>query len=177
MKYFLDTEFIEDGKTIDLISIGIACEDGREYYAQNLECEFKKASDWVKGHVFPHLKWFNKIKYKPDFSLLSMPDGCPWNNPWLGRSEIKKGILKFIGKDTPEFWGYYSDYDWVVFCQLFGKMIDLPKSWPMYCRDLKQCCDQLGNPDLPSQESNEHHALADAKWNKDVYNFLEKLKN
>ena len=25
MKYFFDTEFIEDGRTIDLISIGIVC--------------------------------------------------------------------------------------------------------------------------------------------------------
>jgi hypothetical protein len=30
MRYWLDTEFIEDGKTIDLISIGIVAEDGRE---------------------------------------------------------------------------------------------------------------------------------------------------
>ena len=44
-KYFLDTEFIEDGKTIDLISLGIVCEDGRELYLQNSECEFQKASD------------------------------------------------------------------------------------------------------------------------------------
>jgi hypothetical protein len=29
MKYFYGTEFIEDGKTIDLISIGIVAEDGR----------------------------------------------------------------------------------------------------------------------------------------------------
>ena len=48
MKYFLDTEFIEDGKTIDLISIGIVAEDGREYYAINSECDFPKANDWIK---------------------------------------------------------------------------------------------------------------------------------
>lgn len=36
-----------------------------------------------------------------------------------------------IGKRTaPEFYGYYCDYDWVVFCWLFGKMIDLPKDFP-----------------------------------------------
>jgi hypothetical protein len=29
MKYYYDTEFIEDGRTIDLISIGIVAEDGR----------------------------------------------------------------------------------------------------------------------------------------------------
>src|SRR4051812_11038169 len=33
MKYFYDTEFLEDGQTIELISIGIVAEDGREYYA------------------------------------------------------------------------------------------------------------------------------------------------
>ena len=33
MKYFYDTEFIDDGHTINLISIGIVAEDGHEYYA------------------------------------------------------------------------------------------------------------------------------------------------
>lgn len=34
-----------------------------------------------------------------------------------------------------------ADYDWVVLCQLYGTMMDLPKGWPMYCRDVKQLCD------------------------------------
>lgn len=38
-RYFYDTEFIEDGKTIDLISIGVVCEDGREFYAESQEAE------------------------------------------------------------------------------------------------------------------------------------------
>lgn len=42
MKYFFDTEFHEDGRTIDLISIGIVAEDGREYYAINRECDFDR---------------------------------------------------------------------------------------------------------------------------------------
>lgn len=29
MKFWFDTEFIEDGKTIDLLSIGVIAEDGR----------------------------------------------------------------------------------------------------------------------------------------------------
>ncbi len=33
MRYFYDTEFIDDGRTIELISIGVTAEDGREYYA------------------------------------------------------------------------------------------------------------------------------------------------
>ena len=35
----------------------------------------------------------------------------------------------------------------------------------MYCRDLKQEADRLG-VELPTQDSVEHHALADALWTK-----------
>lgn len=41
----------------------------------------------------------------------------------------------------PKLHGYYSSYDHVVFCWLFGKMKDLPKSFPMYTYDLKQMFD------------------------------------
>jgi hypothetical protein len=47
----------------------------------------------------------------------------------------------------------------------------------MYCRDLKQMCDDLGNPQLPKQDSAEHHALADARWNKQVFAFLQQRAN
>lgn len=43
----------------------------------------------------------------------------------------------------PEFYAWYADYDWVVFCSLFGRMIDLPKGFPMYCRDIKQTFDEI----------------------------------
>jgi len=88
---------------------------------------------------------------------------------------IAEEIKAFVRDDKPEFWGYYASYDWVAFCQIFGAMIDLPKGWPMYCRDLKQLCDDLGNPELPKQEDGEHDALADAKWNLEAHKFLTDL--
>lgn len=42
----------------------------------------------------------------------------------------------------------------------------------MYCRDIKQWCDQLGNPKLPEQGDGEHSAIADARWNKIAWEFL-----
>ena len=77
----------------------------------------------------------------------------------------------------PELWGYYSAYDHVVFCQLFGTMMNLPKGYPMYTRDIKQWCDQLGNPKLPEQGKGEHHALADARWNKLAWEFLAHMED
>ena len=42
MKYFMDTEFQEMPNTIDLISIGIKCEDGRELYNISRSFNLKK---------------------------------------------------------------------------------------------------------------------------------------
>lgn len=164
MRFFLDTEFMEDGKTIGLISIGIVAEDGREFYAETSDVDLDQANDWVKQNVLPQLWHRNKV----EGNKFNRDGG---NGGWWTRKEIRSGILRFVGDDKPEFWGYYADYDWVVFCWLFGKMIDLPKGWPMYCRDIKQLCDSVGNPKLPSQ-TGEHHALEDARWNKRAYEFL-----
>ena len=157
MKYFLDTEFSARGSQhpIQLISIAIKAEDGRELYAAAAGVDENACNDWVKKNVLPHLvgMWRHPLAYIAD--------------------EVKR----FVGDDKPEFWGYYADYDWVVFCQMFGSMIDLPNGWPMYCRDIKQLCDERGNPKLPEQVSTEHDALNDARWNKIAYEFLTKDTN
>lgn len=102
----------------------------------------------------------------------------------------------FIPNKYPniELYGYYSDYDHVALCWLFGKMIDLPKGFPMFTIDLKQmmddrvkvfCADEIKSTSFDSalkrlkerhkdypKQTNEHHALSDAKWNKKLYHFL-----
>ena len=161
VKYWFDTEFIEDGQTIDLISIGIVSEDGREFYGISNEFDDTKANNWVIENVFSHLL-----------------DGFEDQKVWYTRKELKQAIIEFIGNDqNPEFWAYYASYDWVALCQLFGTMMQLPKHFPMFCMDLKQLTVMVGNPKLPDQTSTEHHALADARWNKEAYDFLmERMK-
>ena len=152
MKIWFDTEFIEDGRTIELISIGMVREDGAEYYAESAECDLSKASDWVRQNVLPALVGGGRKRYV-----------------------IAEEVRRFVG-EKPTFIGYYADYDWVALCQLYGTMMDLPEGWPMYCVDLKQECDRLGNPKLPEQGKGEHHALADARWNRTAWEFLAKLR-
>lgn len=100
----------------------------------------------------------------------------------------------------PTFYGYYSAYDHVVFCWLFGRMIDLPNGFPMYTRDLKQILDEKSvawniethvidgklhggyepgmnwkdHPKYPKQE-NEHSAIDDARWNKKLHEFIQSI--
>jgi hypothetical protein len=154
MRFWFDTEFCEDGRTIELISIGVVSEDGRQYYRETTHAESVAGTTaWLRANVLPHLtaKFHER---KP-------------------RDKIAEDLIAFMGV-KPEIWAYYADYDWVALCQLFGCMIDLPKGWPMYCRDVKQLADSLGNPKLPDQTSQEHHALADALWTREAWEFLTK---
>lgn len=83
---------------------------------------------------------------------------------------------------NPEFYAYYADYDWVVTCWLFGRMIDLPKGFPMYCRDLKQTLGEKeathvivkSHKNYPVQ-SGLHSAIEDARWNKKLHEFLKEI--
>lgn len=152
MRYFIDAEFIDDGCTVDPISLGVVAEDGREFYAESSEVPWHRANDWVNANVRPHLS--------PD-------DAVP-------NAEIARGLAAFIGDDQPEFWSWCSAYDWVLICQLYGTMMDKPAGWPSYCRDLQQELDRHGIDDdeLPPNEGDAHNALADARWHRDIHAWL-----
>jgi hypothetical protein len=177
MRYYLDTEFHEDGRTIDLISLGLVAEDGREFYACSLDAELHRCharDTWLMDNV-----------------LTKLP---PYSDPaWMHRTQIRDRLLDFmlhplpyrpgeptaqrdpIGGTSIAMWAYYADYDWVAFCQLFGRMIDLPPQLPKWCRDLKQLSVDVGSPKHPPKlKDGEHNALADARWNRDLHVILEK---
>lgn len=158
MNFFFDTEFAEPGSgnppTIELISIGIVAEDGREFYAESSEFSLERCNTWVCNNVIPHLG--------PDDKRVT-------------RAEIRDGIKEFLGND-PILWAYYASYDWVAFCWLFGAMVNLPEDFPILPMDLQQLWITLGRPEgaKPPKPINAHNALADAKWNKQFYDNLVK---
>jgi hypothetical protein len=150
VKYWLDTEFIEQPFRLDLISIGIVAEDGREFYAENRDVDWSRANTWTLETVRPQLE---------------------------GRGEdtenIGYGVRRFVGEDaSPVFWGYFAAFDWVLFCGLFGSLSELPFDFPQVCLDVRQWAIALGDPQLPTQVGPKHHALADARWTRDAWTFL-----
>jgi hypothetical protein len=189
MKYFIDEEFIDDGRTIDLISIGIVSSDGREYYAQSAEFNPNNASEWVKGNVFPHLKlcswanttqdmrhpYRNDIRYhKAHGQCVDQQRGIVHNCPWRDREQIKRELIAFMSPEhygAPELWGWCCAYDYVALCQLFGTMMDIPGDWPHYIRDVQYLLDMdsIDDSDLPVQQGDNHNALADAKYIKLIW--------
>ena len=167
MRFFLDTEFIDTGRDIDLLSIGVVSEDGREFYAQNAEAHFERADEWVRNNVLVHFDQCGQgTPMEWPLGGVAMAHGsrrCHQACPWWSRAGIAEG-LRYFAEPQPEFWTYYRAYDWVVVSQLYGRMLDVPSGWPLYCRELQQMFDERGVAPDARDPSAAHHALADARW-------------
>jgi hypothetical protein len=159
MNIYIDAEFWEDGPSepIRLISLGLVSQAGGEMYLISEDFDWEACdSTWLKTNVAPMLHLTDAV-VAPLANMANL---------------VFKWVVRETGGKKPAFWGYYSDYDWVVFCQIFGRMVDLPELFPKYCLDLKQLALARGNPELPKQGSLEHNALHDARWNKQAHDFL-----
>jgi hypothetical protein len=150
VRYFYDTEFIEDGRTIELISIGVVAEDGREYYAVSTEFDPERAGSWVRANVLPKLP----------------PPSSPL---WRSRTQIRSDLEEFFGvsgvgaAEPIELWAWVGAYDHVALCQLWGAMPDLPPAIPRFTRELRQLWEERGSARMPPRPRDAHDALVDAR--------------
>src|SRR3990167_10259842 len=169
MRFWYDTEFLEDGKTIELISIGIVCENEATYYAVNSDMQVDRIVEdtWMKANVWPHLP----IRMNGDHPTIFLDMHSAEVKPkWVIANEVREFLTGIRNNDgTPvELWADYAAYDHVVLAPLWGKMISLPEGIPMWTHDLRQLWEQAGCPEFPDfvlsdEPAPEHHALADAR--------------
>lgn len=165
-KFFYDCEFIEEPGFLQLISIGVVDEGFNEFYACNIGANFDRANEFVKNNVIPLL---------PNKGII--PEGSI-DGPWMSEKMIKTALLDFLlpsEKDPIELWGYYADYDHVLLCWLFGRMVDLPPGMPKFTLDIKQLAYHMQVDNKKQLEGN-HDALEDAKWNLNEFNRLRNLE-
>lgn len=156
MRFFYDTEFLERGPEhpLVLISLGVVAEDGRELYLLNRDFDPTLVNAFVRENVLPLLP--------------------PGTDPaWRSRGEIAAELRAFVGEEAPEWWGYCAAYDHVLLCQLFGDMDGLPAGWPYFTHELAQLLEASGSPELPARGDDAHHALADARWIRAVWQELQ----
>lgn len=179
MRIFYDTEFIEDGKTIDLVSIGMASEDGRELYAVSADFNVGNllANPWLVDNVWPSLP---KKPCPKGHRCLSRGKGhLDYDHPDVrSRAQIARLVRDFVqATQDAQLWAYFGAYDHVAYAQLFGRMIDLPDGLPMHTCDLVQEAQRLGLglSDLPPQPDGLHNALADARHNLVRARFMDEL--
>ena len=156
MRFFYDCEFIEDGITIELISIAVVDENGREFYAVSSEFDPGNAGPWVRANVLPKLP-------------------PPADRSWRSRAQIREELLEFLTSEDGdiEMWAWYAAYDHVALAQLWGPMPALPRALPRFTRDLRQRWEDVGKPRLPGAPTDAHDALADARHNLERWKVIE----
>jgi hypothetical protein len=174
-RFFYDLEFLEDGRTIDVISIGVVDENGDSYYAVSNEFDVEAVLEhqWLRENVWPHLpqretlirgtNWGTVVANHLDLTHLMVKS----------REQIREELIRFftertVGGSAPvELWAWYGAYDHVALMQLWGPMVDKPQMLPMFTHDLRQEYSRLARkgplPIVPRNENRaEHNALSDA---------------
>ena len=153
-RYFLDTEFDPTpGKAPILISLGIVDEDGKEFYAENLDYNPANAHEWIQKNVLPHL-----------------------TGPAFSEKKIIEMALEFCDKPGAEFYCWVGAYDWFILWDLFAKYQIFPKFMRRDFREIRQLQDtHYPMLDVHSCSSGAamHNALNDAKWNKAVFEAIQ----
>lgn len=179
MQIYYDTEFLEDGLTISLISIGMVRPDGKQLYLIN---------DAIMGGDLHHRICANNWLLENVVSQLPLraengkrpwgvaPDKAPGSRGWfcpdstsnlyVPRRYIRNAVRDFISEvPEPQLWAWFGAYDHVALAQLFGTMSNLPPNVPMWTNDLEQLLEERGiDPtSLPQQQGQAHNALDDAR--------------
>lgn len=190
MKYWLDTEFLNRGAghPIDLISIGIVAEDGREYYGINVDAPLGPMvrDGWMRQNIWPTLP----LIPASEVGAIGVAD---WDHEHEdiafvkrveGEDGLREEVYQFLVQEgEPEIWGSYSGFDYVVLSQLFGTFNDRRAGMPMLIYDIQQVLQpsveiftkmakDTGRGARPVQVGARHHALDDAKHTRDVFNWM-----
>ena len=98
MRFWYDTEFLEDGKTIELISIGIVCENEATYYAVNSDMPVDRIVEdtWMKQNVWPHLP----VRMNGDHPTIFLDMTSPTIKPkWVIANEVREFLTGIRNND------------------------------------------------------------------------------
>lgn len=218
MKYFIDTEFHNYEKrtgffnqkrirTIDLISIAIVSETGKKYYKVSKDFDLKAAwaNKWIRENVLKPV-WENLYFNEPFFTRQKFPqlinfsyEGLKNLISWHGETKdnIAKDLKKFLIEDIingeVEIYGYFCDFDYVVFSQLFGDMNHYPPFLPYYFMDIRQTMQEKYKKHLKDNDTgldldydswkrkhfsyydNIHDCYREVHFIKEYYDKLEKM--
>lgn len=129
-RIFFDTEFYENGETINFLSIGCIKEDGQQLYLVNRDFDY----DWMvedckaRGNL-ETIDFLNK-------NVFNQLNSTPQNT--FSMKGIKNILMDYIGVN-PILWTSTGSYDWVMVMQtFFGIMVHKPKDWPYMQMDTNQ---------------------------------------
>lgn len=109
MRVFFDTEFTGLRKDTTLVSIGMVDMTGRDFYAELTDYNREMVDTWIQENVLTGLIGKPAMQYT------------------MGtlRSSLERWLRLY---PQVELWSDCLAYDWVLFCDIFGGALNLPKN-------------------------------------------------
>lgn len=127
-KLFLDTEFTELSQQAQLLSLALVSEDERWFYAEFTDVDTNGLSEWHQEHVVPHLSLSEQ-------QISQFPSGGTYLK--ATKPQIVSSLKEWLQQWTHiEIWADVPAFDWVLFCELFGGALHIPKQIHYVVRDL-----------------------------------------
>jgi hypothetical protein len=184
-RVYLDTEFLPaDPTNRGLVSIGLTDDQGRSYYAVNrdVDADALLRNAWMRNNVVPYLpRTRESVNVAPTpFGALG-PVVVEWQVDWdhddvkpleTIRSEVASYFADTHASET-RLYAYYGGQDIGRLHMLWDNdWPRMPQFIPQWFTELQALIVDAGNPRLPEQQAGEHHALADAKHNRLMHEYL-----
>jgi len=178
-KLYFDTEFTGLHQKTSLISIGIISECGKTFYAELYDYDGNYVDDWINDNVISKLHLKNKDLLIKENKL---DDGSFTKTEILTNMKgLKTHLTNWLKQfDEVEIWSDCLAYDWVLFNQIWGSAMEIPKNVYYIPFDICTLFKVAGvDPDISREEyadyksgEDKHNALHDAKVIKSCYEKL-----
>lgn len=177
-RVYLDCEFLPADPTNNgLVSIGLTDDQGVDYYAVNRDMDWEHllTTPWMVENVLPSLP-----TYESNSRIVPATELATWHDDVRRLEKIREQVAAyFADTDASEtrLYAYYGGQDIGRLHMLWdNNWASMPAFVPQWFTELQALIVDAGNPRLPAQEAGEHHALADARYNRQIHEHLMVLE-
>ncbi|MGR5237952.1 3'-5' exoribonuclease domain-containing protein [Vibrio alfacsensis] len=173
---FLDTEFTELSRDAKLLSLALVDSSGRSFYAEIVQDEKHKRNTWLKKHVINNMLWLDDASFAPFPPFIDGQATQVYGDRQATTQALNEWLTAY---KQVEIWADCPAYDWVLFCDLFGGALSLPKNINYMVMDFATALRLKGRdphtpreklvPDASKPNGVPHNALYDALLLKACY--------
>lgn len=188
-KLFYDSEFTGLTQDTSLISLALISETGASLYAEFSDYKREQVDDWLRDNVLQHCQWLNTDS-KPFAREVAGTEGMHteiYGDSAHVTTHLRQWLSQF---EQIEVWADCPAWDWVLFAQLFGGALGLPKNIHYMPADISMLfrlnghdpdCDREKFAGLSDELDKQaaavkHNALSDARVAKACYDKLMQLQ-
>lgn len=166
-RIFVDTEFtaLPWTGTSELLWVGLADEDGRQWSAVCADADLTRISDFSRTRVIPLMTQdeprLDRPRLRDELDRFCGPVDEFW--AWFPSLDdlVRLGVEPAA---APEMLARYADWDYLLLIDLMGARAS---RWPAFCNDLHALARAAGITLPPNPRT--HHPAYDAAWGRAVY--------